>query len=121
MSSNRRVLLLAVVVGAGLGVFSVLADGILPGRLFGILGNIAAPWGLAAFLVGHSTTSWKRGAVAGGLTLVVGVAVYYLSVAARGYEANGANLVWTMAAFVAGPIMGLSGAAVKSRPSRPPV
>ncbi len=116
-----RALLIAVGVGAGLGVFSVLADGILPGRLFGILGNIAAPWGLAAFLVGHRSTSWKRGALAGGLTLVVGVAVYYISVAARGYQANGANLVWMMIAFVAGPVMGLSGAAVKSRPTRPPV
>ena len=43
---------LAVVVGVALGVFSILADGILPGRLFTLLGNIAAPWGIAAFVVG---------------------------------------------------------------------
>ncbi len=121
MSSNRRVILLAVLVGGGLGVFSVLADGILPGRLFGILGNIAAPWGLAAFLVGCQTTSWRRGALAGGLALVVGVAVYYLGVAERGYVAGGANLVWTAVALVAGPVMGLSGAAIRSRPAHPPV
>jgi hypothetical protein len=54
---RERLLPIAVVVGAGLGVFSQLADGVLPGRLFGILGNIAAPWGLAAFLVGRRTTS----------------------------------------------------------------
>jgi hypothetical protein len=55
----------SVVVGAGLGAFSVLADGIIGGRLFGILGNIAAPWGLAGFFVGRLTTSPKRGALAG--------------------------------------------------------
>ena len=44
--------------------FSQLADGIIDGRLFGLLGNIAAPWGLAAFFVGRLTTSPKRGAVA---------------------------------------------------------
>jgi hypothetical protein len=38
--------LVAVLVGVGLGVFSTLADGVIPGRLFGLLGNIASPWGL---------------------------------------------------------------------------
>jgi hypothetical protein len=51
---SRRLWLVSVVVGAGLGAFSVLADGIIGGRLFGLLGNIAAPWGLAAFVVGRS-------------------------------------------------------------------
>jgi hypothetical protein len=31
------------------------------------------------------------------------------------------NLVWTLTALVAGPIMGLSGAAVGARPARPPI
>jgi hypothetical protein len=39
---RRRVLLVATVAGAALGIFSVLADGILPGRLFVTLGNLAA-------------------------------------------------------------------------------
>lgn len=116
-----RLLLIAIGVGAGLGVFSLLADGVIPGRLFGILGNLAAPWGLAAFLVGHRTTSWTRGAIAGGLTLAVGVGVYYLGGALRGYVVGEANLVWTVTALVAGPIMGLSGAATASRPTRPPI
>ena len=55
----------SVVVGVGLGGFSLLADGIVGGRLVGILGNIASPWGLAAFFVGRLTTSHRRGAVAG--------------------------------------------------------
>jgi multidrug transporter EmrE-like cation transporter len=111
----------AAAVGVGLGTFSILADGILPGRLFVMLGNIAAPWGLAAFLVGRLTTSLRRGALAGGLALVVGVAVYYLGVALRGYDVGPANAVWTAVALVAGPIMGLCGAATAARPSRPPI
>jgi hypothetical protein len=46
------VLPLAGVAGVALGAFSVLADGILGGRLFTILGNLAAPWSMVAFLVG---------------------------------------------------------------------
>jgi hypothetical protein len=118
---GRRLWLVSVVVGVGLGAFSVLADGIIGGRLFGILGNIAAPWGLAAFFVGRLTTSPKRGALAGALTLVAGVAVYYLVGALRGYVVGEVNLVWTMIAVVAGPVMGWSGAAISSDPERPPV
>ena len=115
--------LVSVVVGAGLGAFSVLADGIIGGRLIGILGNIASPWGLAAFFVGRLTTSPKRGAVAGALTLVVGVAVavYYAVGAARGYVVDEVNVVWTAIALVAGPVMGWSGAAISSEPERPPL
>jgi len=50
--AGSRLWLVSVVVGVGLGVFSQLADGIIGGRLFGLLGNIASPWGLAAFFVG---------------------------------------------------------------------
>jgi hypothetical protein len=118
---TRRLWLHAVLVGAGLGAFSLLADGIIGGRLFGILGNIASPWGLAAFFVGRLTTSTKRGAVAGALTLVVGVAVYYVGGAVRGYVVGEANLVWTSVALVAGPVMGWAGAAIASEPERPPI
>jgi uncharacterized protein DUF6518 len=121
MSPNRRLWVVSVVVGGGLGAFSVLADGIIGGRLIGILGNIASPWGLAAFFVGRLTTSTKRGAAAGALTLVVGVAIYYAVGAARGYVVGEVNLLWTAIALVAGPVMGWSGAAVTSKPERPPV
>jgi hypothetical protein len=82
--TRRSPLLIAVVVGVALGVFSLL-EGVVGGRLFGILGNIASPWGLAAFFVGYRTTSRRQGALAGGLALVVGVAIYYLGGAVRGY------------------------------------
>jgi hypothetical protein len=121
MGSSRRLWLISVVVGVGLGVVSQLADGIIGGRLFGILGNIASPWGLAAFFVGRLTTSTKRGAAAGALTLVVGVAVYYAVGLARGYVVGEVDFVWTAIALVAGPVMGWSGAAISAEPERPPV
>ncbi len=108
----RRPLLLAVVAGVGLGVFSILADGILPGRLFTILGNIAAPWVIVAFLVGLRAPSPGRGALAGTLTLLVGVATYYGATAVRGYAGGSVTVIWTAVALAAGPMMGLSGAAV---------
>jgi hypothetical protein len=119
--SGRRLWLVSVVVGVGLGAFSLLADGIVGGRLVGILGNIASPWGLAAFFVGRLATQPKRGAVAGALTLVVGVAVYYLGGALRGYTVGEVDVVWTAIALVAGPVMGWSGAAIASQPERPPI
>ncbi len=121
MAPSRRLWLVSVMVGAGLGAFSVLADGIIGGRLVGILGNIASPWGLAAFFVGHLTTSRKRGTAAGALTLVVGVVLYYLVGALRGYVVGDVTLVWTMIALVAGPVMGWAGAAIASQPQRPPM
>jgi Family of unknown function (DUF6518) len=51
----------------------------------------------------------------------VGVAVYYLGGAVRGYDVGEANLVWTTVALVAGPVMGWSGAAVAAEPQRPPM
>jgi hypothetical protein len=118
---GRSVWLVSVVVGVGLGGFSLLADGIVGGRLVGILGNIASPWGLAAFFVGRLTTSHRQGAVAGALTLLVGVVVYYLGGALRGYTVGEVDLVWTAIALVAGPVMGWSGAAISSQPERPPI
>ena len=121
MRSSSRLWLVSVLVGVGLGSFSLLADGIVGGRLVGILGNIASPWGLAAFFVGRLARQPKRGAVAGALTLVVGIAVYYLGGALRGYTVGEVDLVWTAVALVAGPVMGWSGAAIASEPERPPI
>jgi hypothetical protein len=114
------VLLAALVVGVALGVFSILADGILPGRLFTLLGNIAAPWVLGAFVVGYRAGSPRQGALAGGLALVVGVATYYAGSAVRGYVLAELNVVWTVIALVAGPIIGACGAAISTRREHPP-
>ncbi len=53
------------------------------------------------------------------MTLVLGVATYYLLAAARGYVLGNIDVLWTAIALVAGPVMGLCGAA--SRAERPPV
>ena len=119
--SGRSVFLAALLVGIALGVFSLLADGIVGGRLFTILGNLAAPWGLAAFFVGYRAASPRQGALVGALALVVGVATYYLGGAIRGYVVAEANVVWTAIALVAGPIMGLCGSLVSNHRERPPV
>jgi Family of unknown function (DUF6518) len=112
-------MLMAVVVGVVLGAFSTLADGIIGGRLIGILGNIASPWGLAAFFVGRGTTSRRRGAALGAVTLLVGVATYYVLAAGRGYVVGSVDALWTGIALVAGPVMGWAGAA--TRAERPPI
>jgi hypothetical protein len=109
-----------VVVGLALGVFAVLADGIVRWRWFVSLGNLASPWGLAAFLVGLRAESPRRGALVGAVTLVIGVATYYVGLALRGYVVGEPTVAWTAVATVAGPIMGLSGAAVSSLRERPP-
>jgi uncharacterized protein DUF6518 len=111
----------ALVVGVAIGVFSILADGILPGRLFTVLGNIAAPWAIAAFVVGFRATSVRQGALAGAVALVAGVATYYAGVALRGYVVGQLNVVWTVVALVAGPVMGACGAAISTRRERPPL
>jgi hypothetical protein len=109
------------VVGVAIGVFSILADGILRGRLFTLLGNIAAPWALAAFVVGFRATSPRQGAAAGALALVVGVVTYYAGTAVRGYVAGELNVLWTVVALVAGPVIGACGAAVSTRREHPPL
>jgi Family of unknown function (DUF6518) len=114
-------LLVAVAAGIALGVFSILADGILPGRLFTLLGNIAAPWALAAFVVGYRATSPKQGGIAGALALLVGVTTYYTGAAVRGYVLGELDAVWTAVALVAGPIVGACGAAISTRREHPPL
>jgi hypothetical protein len=100
----------------------LLADGIIPGRLITLLGNIAAPWGIAAFVVGFRAASPRQGAVAGALALVVGVATYYVGAAIRDYAlVTATNVVWTADALVAGPVIGACGAAISNRRERPPV
>jgi len=116
-----RLFPIAAASGVGIGLFSILADGILPGRLFVLLGNMAAPWGFVAFLVGRRATSIRRGAIAGAMTLLVGVVVYYIGAAIRSYAFGGQTIAWTVVALVAGPVMGLCGAATAARPSRPPL
>ena len=118
---RRGVFLVAIVVGIALGVFSLLADSVFRARAFEIVGNLASLWGLAAFFVGYRAASWRQGAFAGVLVLVVGIATYYNAGVIRGYAVADVNVVWAVTALVAGPIMGGCGAAVSTHRKRPPI
>lgn len=52
---------------------------------------------------------------------MVGVVTYYAGAAARGYVAGELNVVWTVVALVAGPIIGACGAAISTRRDHPPL
>lgn len=108
--SRRRILLTALGVGLLLGVFSFVGDGRLGGRASVLVGNLASPWGLAAFLVGRLTSRRRLGALAGGVALSVGVASYYALGASAGYATSLGNVAWTVLAVMVGPILGLAGA-----------
>ncbi len=114
LQRRRHQLLLAAVVGAALGALSFLGDGRLGGRAFVLVGNLASPWGLAAFGVGRFSKSARGGALAGGVTLLAGVVVYYLLGASVGYVVNAGNVVWIAVAVLVGPVLGLAGGVVAS-------
>lgn len=123
-----QVLMAATAIGLALGVFSVLADGVVPWRLFTTLGNILSPWVIAAFAAGRFVRFPRAGGWAGTGALVVGVVSYYIFGAIRFAVDSGASsagflnaapLVWLIAALLVGPVMGVAGAA--STRTRPPV
>jgi len=125
---DRSWLLVAVASGVGLGAFSVLADGVVPYRVVVTLGNIIAPWAIVAFAVGRTVVSARRGALAGGSALLVGVVTYYainaVRFAAVAAQPTWADLVdptvllWLVAAVSVGPLMGIAGAGSgRERPS----
>lgn len=115
----------AVVLGLGMGLFSVLADGVVRWRPVTMLGNIVSPWVLVAFGAGRWARSRGSGAVAGMLALGSGVASYYLVQAMRftfgsgepvtAYLFDAGNLIWVVAAVTVGPVMGLAGAMTRRR------
>ena len=111
-------LLLAIPLGVALGVFSLVGD-VLPveGALSVLngLANATGPWVLVAFVAGIVQRRPQRGAVAGSIALAVAVATYYV-----GFRiAWGDNLVdvrlttvvWFVAAWLAGSILGAAGGA----------
>lgn len=110
-----RALLAAVIVGVGLGLLSVFGEGPGRSRALIIIANLASPWGMAAFLVGVSASSPRRGAFAGGLTLISGMVTFYLVTPAL-YLHGVRDVAWTIVAMIVGPLMGLSGALIATRP-----
>ena len=102
-----------LVVGIGLGLLSVYGEG--THRAVTIIVNLASPWAFGAFMVGRLARSPKLGALAGGVTLVVGMATYYGLANVRGSYVNSPReLVWTVMAVLVGPVMGMCGAVLSS-------
>lgn len=127
-AEGHRVVGAATAVGIGLGVFSVLADGVVPWRALTILGNIISPWAVAAFAVGRLCSSARRGGGVGTVALLVGVATYYLGQAVRfdavhggatGHAAGAAPLIWLVVALTVGPVLGAAGSASRWRTPAP--
>ena len=102
-----HLLLAALAVGAALGVLSVLGERV-PGRALTIVVNLASPWALAALVVGRLAASPRRGALVGGVTLLVAMATFYL-LTPFPYVRSARDVVWTLVAVIVGPVMGLCG------------
>jgi hypothetical protein len=110
--SGRYLPVAILAVGGGLGVLSVLGEGSF--RALTILVNLASPWAFGAFMVGRLASSPKLGALAGGLTLVVGMATFYGLTVVGPYTHSLREVVWTVGAVLVGPVMGMSGAVLSS-------
>lgn len=106
-----------MVVGVVLGLFSFLADGRIPLRLFELLGNIATPWALTAWLMGRRAPSSPVGAAVGLGTLLVSAVTYYSAATLAEYALDARIALWFGAAVVIGPILGWSGAATRRSPA----
>ena len=125
-----RPLIVAGAVGLLLGLLSIAGDTPSPylwWRVFTVLGNIAAPWTVAAFLVGHNAKAPGPGALAGAVAMVVGIVVYYLYYFSGAIPvASTANIglaasIWLGVALISGPVLGLCGGRVGMSDARPPL
>lgn len=103
---------LALLAGAVLGVFSLVADVVVAWRWLVVLGNLAAPWVVTAAWVGSRMSSPRRGALGGLVSLLSAAFVYYFLGAVRGYPLGAAVVVWVGVAIIVGPILGSSGGAI---------
>lgn len=110
-----RALVAAVIVGIGLGYFSIVGEG--TARALTIVANLASPWGMGAFLVGMLASSPRRGALAGGVALISGMVTLYLLTPAL-YLHGVRDIAWTIVAMIVGPLMGLSGALIATGSGR---
>jgi len=101
-------------ISLALGALTAYAQGCLP-FVVAPLANSAAPWCLCAFAFGATTSRRLAAGWYGALSLLGLVAGYYgTNELVRGYPASLTYLVfWSLAAIVAGPLLGLGGSAVR--------
>jgi hypothetical protein len=106
------VLLTATIAGVFLGVLAVVGEGV--SRALTLFANLAAPWALAALIIGRRARSSRDGAIAGGLTLVVGMLTWRVAffAPAPALYLHGVvrDIIWTIVALIIGPTMGICGA-----------
>ena len=107
----------AVLLGAGLGLFSAFGDRMpidTPLVVLVALANAVGPWVVVAFLAGAATRTARSGATLGAAALVMAVATYYVtSTLAYGsdfVDPVRAIVVWGVVALVVGPPLGAAGA-----------
>ncbi len=111
---------LVFVVGALLGVVTLVGQGHLSDRWAGIA-NSGAVWLVAATLLGAVMPTDLRAALAGAGTLVVAVIVFYASVpviVSGASSAPRAVVIWSVVALAAGPVFGVAGRWMRSDQTR---
>ncbi len=89
----------------------------LPASL-GVLANSGVMWALGAFAAGTLMPSVRAAALGGATTMVLASLSYYWAVDwFEGISSQGRGaLIWSVAGLVAGPVFGVAGHLVKSRP-----
>jgi hypothetical protein len=109
-------LVIAVLLGIGLGLLSVVGDFTTddgPEILLNALANAMGPWVVIAFVAGVAVGRPAAGIVGGVLALAVGVATYYVGAvvfwADRVPDLRLTVLVWMVVGLVAGSILGGAG------------
>lgn len=111
-----RLVLLAVVVGLGLGAVTAWAQGWLPDEL-GSLANSAGPWAVVAFLLALLAGRPGVAVLVGAGTLAALLAGYVLAAAVRGDASSDALILfWGLAAVTVGPVLGLAAYAARRGP-----
>jgi hypothetical protein len=101
-------LALAVVVGFAVGAATEWSVPHLPFSLEP-LGNTAAPWVLVAFVVALTARRSQESLMLAVVTLLALVLGFYVAEAIRGWPVSRHQIAfWFLAAFVAGPLVGLA-------------
>ena len=103
-----------------MGVVTLWGQSHLPGE-WSAIANSGAVWLLPATLVGAVMPTDLRAALAGALTLVVAVAVFYAAVpflVAGASSAPRGVVIWSVTAVVAGPVFGVAGRWIRGDRSR---
>lgn len=106
-----RVSVVVVLTGLGLGILTVLGQGLLPGNWHRIA-NSGAVWVAVAFAVGAFMASDRTAALAGAGTLLGAVVGYYVTVPwlVEGAASSSRSVaIWGVTALIGGPVFGLAG------------